>query len=169
MQAELEKEVKADVEAVLTCDYSADLEQLDGRDVGNTLGIVEGSITKIKKLLSPDTGSSTPVDRSKIKMPARTKAEEVFGKHSHIGQVVMNVALKGVEALPFGAPVAAIIGFIYSRAAQVCDATAAACMHVAFCYCLPACGLLLLPLCMWPTATAFMHVACSYCLHAACC
>ena len=34
-------------------------------------------------------------------------------------QVMVNVVEYGVNALPFGAPVAALIGCIYSRAAQV--------------------------------------------------
>lgn len=121
-------EMEEDVEAVLTFDHSTDLEQLDGQDLGNALGIVGDSIIKIKKLLSPDTGSSKPVDCSKTKMPERRKAEKEFGKYSHIGQVVVDMARRGVEApveaLPFASPVAAIIGFIYSRAAQVSDPTA---------------------------------------------
>ena len=34
-------------------------------------------------------------------------------------QVMVNAVEYGINALPFGAPVAAIIGCIYSRAAQV--------------------------------------------------
>jgi hypothetical protein len=48
-----------------------------------------------------------------------SSAEKQFHKYSAFGQVLISVAVQGLNAVPFGAPVGAIIGVIFQRAKQV--------------------------------------------------
>lgn len=62
------------------------------------------------------------IDIHTLNLPADySTAMQALRKYSAFGQVLMSAKLHGVpSALPFAEPVAALIGGIYSRAAQVC-------------------------------------------------
>jgi hypothetical protein len=63
--------------------------------------------------------SGGKVDWQKIDAPVRSKVEQGFARYSALGRVLITVVKHGVGALPFGAPVAAVLGSVYDRATKV--------------------------------------------------
>ncbi|KAF5827126.1 hypothetical protein DUNSADRAFT_1302 [Dunaliella salina] len=57
-------------------------------------------------------------DIQSLQLPKRTRLEQFFAKYSALGQVLVDMAGPAMEAMPFGAPAAAVIGAVYARAAQ---------------------------------------------------
>ncbi len=87
---------------------------------------VEGLVSKVGTLVQWALGINTakPYEQSKVEWqkmapPERSKAEQFFARYSALGQALMSVVQLGVGALPFGAPVAAVLGTLYARAQQV--------------------------------------------------
>ncbi|GFH12504.1 uncharacterized protein HaLaN_08208 [Haematococcus lacustris] len=58
------------------------------------------------------------VDVQTLKVPTRTEAEVKLAQWSELGKVVVDWTTPLVAMLPFGPPMAAVIGGIYNRAAQ---------------------------------------------------
>ena len=90
-------------------------------DVASGLAAGEGVAEKclvalLGKVPQAPTGK---VDIQSLQMQDFSPAEKVLCKYSTIGQVLVTVVSHGVAALPFGAPIAAMMGGIFARAAQV--------------------------------------------------
>ncbi|GFH29759.1 uncharacterized protein HaLaN_28475 [Haematococcus lacustris] len=76
---------------------------------------VDFVFSAIKKLLgSPQSA----VDVQTLKVPTRNEAEVKLAQWSELGKVVVDWTTPLVAMLPFGPPMAAVIGGIYNRAAQ---------------------------------------------------
>jgi hypothetical protein len=56
-----------------------------------------------------------------MSLAAPSVAEDRFRRCSAVGQVLVSVLQHGLAAAPFGAPVGAVIGVIFARAAQVSE------------------------------------------------
>ncbi len=78
----------------------------------------EGTLVAVERLLRDRAAAGGP-DVQALALPKRSAAEEALAKHSELGRALIGALAKGIEALPFGAPVAAVIGVVYARAAQV--------------------------------------------------
>jgi hypothetical protein len=59
------------------------------------------------------------IDWQKIDLPQRSKIEQGFARYSALGRVLITVVKHGVGALPFGAPVAAVLGSVFDRVDKV--------------------------------------------------
>ena len=94
-----------------------DVPELDSPDeaIDEALGMMEGLL---KLLQQPDLPTGD-MDVQKLHLPPRTKAEQALARYSVIGGAVVHIASQAISALPFGAPVAAVLEGMYGRAEQV--------------------------------------------------
>ena len=98
-----------------------ELASIASGDVASELAAGEGVAEKclvalLAKVAAAPTGK---VDIQSLQLQDFSQAEKVLCKYSAIGQVLVTVVSHGVAALPFGAPIAAMMGGIFARAAQV--------------------------------------------------
>ena len=98
-----------------------ELSAIASGDIASEFAAGEGIAEKcLVALLGKVAASPTgKVDIQSLKLQDFSPAEKVLCKYSAIGQVLVSVVSHGVAALPFGAPIAAMMGGIFARAAQV--------------------------------------------------
>jgi len=93
-----------------------DVPELDSPDeaIDEALGMMEGLL----KLLQHDLPTGD-MDVQKLHLPPRSDPEKILQKYSVIAGAVVRIASQAISALPFGAPVAAVLEGMYGRAEQV--------------------------------------------------
>ncbi|GAX73621.1 hypothetical protein CEUSTIGMA_g1072.t1 [Chlamydomonas eustigma] len=111
-----------DLKAAETQAESA-LEELQNGDFSEAENVAEVLLSHFVSIVGSMDAVRRPVSIQDVQLPVYAKAEEVLNKYSVLGQVLVSVLQHAVSGLPFGAPVAFIIGLIYSGAAQACQNT----------------------------------------------
>ena len=96
-----------------------ELSAIASGDVASEFAAVEGIAEKCLMALLNKAAPTGKVDIQSLQLQDFTQAEKVLCKYSAIGQVLVSVVSHGVAALPFGAPLAAMMGGIFARASQV--------------------------------------------------
>lgn len=90
-------------------------------DAASVLDMVESVVSTVSDLVGAAKKGERdkPVDVQALVLPRRTGAEQALAKYLALGQVLISLSAKAMEAMPFGAPAAAMLGAVYGRAAQV--------------------------------------------------
>eukprot|EP00798_Chlamydomonas_sp_ICE-L_P009671 gene9671-8494_t len=95
--------------------------ELKTGDVSGVEALVDTLLSDFVSAIDAERGA---VNIQLVKLPSEySKAEEALKKYSAFGHVLVSVTQHAVATLPFGEPVAAMIGLIYSRAAQAAHNT----------------------------------------------
>lgn len=107
-------------------------------EVESALGSTDAllaTLGKLGKAMAPSGHAAevddVPLDVQALALPVRSKAEQHLARFSALGQVLVEGASQACAAMPFGAPVAALLGAVYARASLVCVAllSLAACVR----------------------------------------
>ncbi|KAF5843009.1 hypothetical protein DUNSADRAFT_3138 [Dunaliella salina] len=94
-------------------------EDMQVGEVDVVLDTVEKVVTKFLDVFtSKGKQRDADVDIQSLELRKRTKLEQYFAKYSALGQMFIDMSGPAMEAMPFGAPAAAVLGAVYGRAAQ---------------------------------------------------
>ncbi len=88
-------------------------EETTDEEIGDALKMLQGLL----QLTQPN--ASTEVDLQSLQLPSRSAAETALARYSWAVAATVNLASQAISALPFGAPVAAVLNGLYGHAEQV--------------------------------------------------
>lgn len=72
--------------------------------------VLDGAESIVTKFLSLASKPAEDVNIQQLQLDNCTEAEKKFATYSALGRVVVGLACQGIAAMPFGAPVAALLG-----------------------------------------------------------
>lgn len=97
---------------------SGDAEDLDDEDeqIEGALDMLQGLLQLTLRMVPAD---EEKVDVQKLKLPRRTAAETALRRYAWLAKATVDVTSHAISALPFGAPLAAVLQGVYGQAEQV--------------------------------------------------
>lgn len=104
---ELQQDAKSELDKFLQASKEGDLETLDEQ----VNSVLAGAETVVASVLSwVEKPTSREVAIQELRLEARSPAEQALARYSALGRVLVSSVSQAVAALPFGAPVAAVLG-----------------------------------------------------------
>ncbi len=99
-------------EAEDTEDLDADADESD-EAIGKALDVLQGLLQLTQSM------DGTQLDLQGLQLPPRSAAEKALAKYAWVGKAAVGAVAHATAALPFGAPVAAVLNGAFGRAEQV--------------------------------------------------
>lgn len=105
---------------------SGEAEDLDegtaDEEIGDAMDILQGLLQLISSdpdVMTQGAQPNAELDLQALQLPPRTAAEAALARYSWMGTATIGLASHALSALPFGAPVAAVLDVLCGHAVQV--------------------------------------------------